>query len=477
MPGNSTTYTTTIGALNGFIDTVNLTVNGLPTGATAGFSPASVSASGSSTLTVSTATTTPTGTYPLTITGTDGSLSHSATVTLVVSTNTGGLPTGWTDLDVGSVSVAGSASYSNGTFTVNGAGTSISGTADQFNYAYQAAAGTNYTITARVVSLTNTNSGAQAGVMIRETLDAGSTMADINVTPSNGVTWVYRSTTGGGGSRTPGLVAPYWVRVARSGSTFTGYYSSDGVTWTQQGTVTISMASNVYIGLVVSSRVGSELATATFDNVSVTTPNQQSLTITPQSATTTYGSATTTLTATATFSGGTPPSGSLIFQVGSGSQVPGICTVSGNTETCTVNYPTASLMSGNSTITVTYAGDTNYAAGSASATLAVSVPGNVQLVTTTTLAVQNDGSYQATVTVRNTGNSAAQNVVLTGVSLGSASGTPVPKSLGDIAPGESATGVVSVPASAGAPGTAAIAQVTGTYTGGTFGGSIRTTLP
>ena len=477
-PGNSTTYTTTIGALSGFTGTVNLGISGLPTGATAAFNPASVSTSGSSTLTVSTTSTTPTGTYALTITGTDGTTSHSATVTLVITATTGGLPTGWTDQDIGSGSLAGSASYSNGTFTVNGAGTSISGTADQFNYAYQAA-GTNYTITARVVSMTNTNSGAQAGVMIRETLNAGSTMANINVTPSNGVTWVYRSTTGGAtsGGRTAGLVAPYWVRVVRSGSTFTGYYSSDGVTWTQQGTVTISMASNVYIGLVVSSRNNSELATATFDNVSVTTPNKQSLTINPQSATTTASSATTALTATATFSGSTPPSGSLIFQVNSGSQVSGVCTVSGSTETCTANYPTVSLAPGSSTITVTYPGDINYAAGSASATLTVSEPGNVQLVTTTALGLQNDGSYQSTVTVSNTGSSTAQNAMLTGFSLGSASGAPVPQSLGDIAPGAYATAVVSVPAGAGAPGSAAIVKLAGTYTGGTFGGSIRTTLP
>jgi regulation of enolase protein 1 (concanavalin A-like superfamily) len=211
--------------------------------------------------------------YTLTITGTDGSLSHSATVTLVVNTNAGGLPAGWTDLDVGSVTLAGSANYSNGTFTVNGAGTSIGGTADQFNYAYQAVTGTNYTITARVVSLTNTNSGAQAGVMIRETLDAGSTMANINVTPLNGVTWIYRSATGAGGNRTPGFVVPYWVRVVRNGDTFTSYYSPDGVNWAQQGTISISMASNAYIGLVVSSRASAELATATFDNVSLTTPN------------------------------------------------------------------------------------------------------------------------------------------------------------------------------------------------------------
>jgi regulation of enolase protein 1 (concanavalin A-like superfamily) len=171
------------------------------------------------------------------------------------------------------VGLAGSTSYSNGTFTINGAGSSISGTADQFNYAYQAA-GTSYTITARVVSMTNTNTGAQAGVMIRETLAAGSTMANINITPANGVTWIDRTATNGtsSGSRTPSLVTPYWIRVVRNGSTFTGYFSPDGVNWTQQGTVSIPMAGNVYIGLVVSSRNTSQLCTATFDNVSVTTP-------------------------------------------------------------------------------------------------------------------------------------------------------------------------------------------------------------
>jgi hypothetical protein len=45
------------------------------------------------------------------------------------------------------------------------------------------------------------------------------------------------------------------------------------VNWTQLGTSqTISMAQNVYVGLAVNSGSTSALATATFDNVSVTSP-------------------------------------------------------------------------------------------------------------------------------------------------------------------------------------------------------------
>jgi hypothetical protein len=64
---------------------------------------------------------------------------------------------------------------------------------------------------------------------------------------------------------------PYWIKLARSGNVFTMYGSADGVNWVQSGTSqTVSMAQNVYVGLAVSSRSTSALATASFDNVSVT---------------------------------------------------------------------------------------------------------------------------------------------------------------------------------------------------------------
>ncbi len=75
-------YTMTSGA--GFVGTVGLSVSGLPTGATASFSPTSIANAGSSTMTVTTGASTPTGVYTLTVTGNTGVFSHSIDATLVV---------------------------------------------------------------------------------------------------------------------------------------------------------------------------------------------------------------------------------------------------------------------------------------------------------------------------------------------------------------------------------------------------------
>jgi len=81
--GGSADYTVTITPSNGFSSSVGLSVSGLPADAGASFNP--VSTTSTSTLTVTTSTTTPAGSYPLTITGTSGSLTHTASATLVVN--------------------------------------------------------------------------------------------------------------------------------------------------------------------------------------------------------------------------------------------------------------------------------------------------------------------------------------------------------------------------------------------------------
>jgi hypothetical protein len=110
---------------------------------------------------------------------------------------------------------------------------------------------------------------SKAGVMIRASLASNAVNAFVGVTPGNGVTWQDRSSTGGGTSynNTNGLSAPYWVKLVRSGNTFTGSCSPNGATWTQQGTATLTMASAAYIGLALTSHNSSSLCAATFDNV------------------------------------------------------------------------------------------------------------------------------------------------------------------------------------------------------------------
>jgi subtilisin family serine protease len=80
----SATYTVDVSVVGGSVGDVALTVAGLPTGATAVFSPNPLGSPGSSTLTVKTTSSTPRGTYTLGITGTSGSLVHKATATLTV---------------------------------------------------------------------------------------------------------------------------------------------------------------------------------------------------------------------------------------------------------------------------------------------------------------------------------------------------------------------------------------------------------
>jgi RHS repeat-associated protein len=183
------------------------------------------------------------------------------------------LPRGWLDQDVGSIGLSGSASYSSGIFTINGAGLGLSGTADGFHFVYQPLSGDGVII-ARLDSLPGTT--PQAGLMVRETMSPGARMvANMYYPGGDDFFMMYeRTTTGGSISSQSGVyepTLPYWLKLARTGNTFNGYVSSDGVNWVQIGsTQTVTMAQSVYIGFAVSDVNTATLATATFDNQSFT---------------------------------------------------------------------------------------------------------------------------------------------------------------------------------------------------------------
>ncbi len=185
-----------------------------------------------------------------------------------------GLPPPWLHQDIGTVGVAGDATHSTGVFSVTGSGADIWNNTDAFHFMHQPLNG-NGTITARVTAIGNTDPWAKAGVMIRETLTAGSTHAMTVISPANGIAFQRRVTTGGTSTTSAGplVAAPYWLRLTRTNNTFIGYQSSNGVTWIAVGTNAITMTSNVFVGIAVTAHNNALANTATFTDVTVTGPN------------------------------------------------------------------------------------------------------------------------------------------------------------------------------------------------------------
>ncbi len=180
------------------------------------------------------------------------------------------LPTGWSTKDVGAVAATGSATSVNNIFTVAGSGADVWGTADEFRFVYKQLAGDGSIVT-QVSSLDNLDSWVKAGVMMRESLNANARHAFMMVTPGKGLAFQRRTTTGGKSTHTSGGTgtAPYYLKLTRTGNTFSARKSRDGVTWSLVGSQSISMASTIYIGVAVSSHVDGVLADATFSHTAV----------------------------------------------------------------------------------------------------------------------------------------------------------------------------------------------------------------
>lgn len=178
----------------------------------------------------------------------------------------------WSGQDIGAPSLAGSDSQSNGVWTIAGSGTDVGGTADQFHFVSQLLS-SDGGISARVLSQTNTNSAAQAGVMLRQSSSANAPFYAILVTPLKGIIVFDRATSGVNVHTVATIsgVAPAYVKVQRSGNTFSAYTSNDGVNWTlvPGSSTSLGLVGTIFAGMAVSSHTTSKISTATFDTVTV----------------------------------------------------------------------------------------------------------------------------------------------------------------------------------------------------------------
>jgi uncharacterized repeat protein (TIGR02543 family) len=186
----------------------------------------------------------------------------------------GSVPIPWLTAKIGA-GLGGSANFTNSisTWTIAGSGSDIGGAADDFRYVYQGAQA-DCSVTARVASLVSSGSidpWAKAGVMIRESTQANSRCVALCVTPGNGIVFQSRSTTGGTmaiNTTAASQTAPKWLRLTRTGDSFTAFRSDDNSSWTQLGVPqTVFMTQAVIQGMAVSSRNNNTLVTGSFESV------------------------------------------------------------------------------------------------------------------------------------------------------------------------------------------------------------------
>ncbi|MBM9507816.1 hypothetical protein [Actinacidiphila acididurans] len=172
-----------------------------------------------------------------------------------------------------------------GGYTVDAAGADVWQGTDQYGAVYlPAALGTGSTATVKVSALDATSTGAQAGLMVRDSIPGAGTAlgyAALAVTGS-GVSLRWDGDSSGGldqhiDAATAG--APQWLRITRAGNQITGAWSADGATWHTVGTATPSGAqADEDIGMYAASGQAGVRGHAAFTGFSVTGPRLRSFT-------------------------------------------------------------------------------------------------------------------------------------------------------------------------------------------------------
>jgi hypothetical protein len=158
--------------------------------------------------------------------------------------------------DIGGPGISGSMGFSAGTYTLTGGGSDIGGTSDQFFFGYQQLTG-DFDMQVRVLGVNPSDAWAKAGLVARDSLAAGSPFAGILASPSvSGCFFESRAATNGATATTGTFPVNYpntWLRLQRVGNQFTGYAGLDGQSWSQLGSVSLSLPATIYFGMALTS--------------------------------------------------------------------------------------------------------------------------------------------------------------------------------------------------------------------------------
>lgn len=188
--------------------------------------------------------------------------------------------------DVGTTGAAGSASTSGTQTIIKGSGGDIAGTSDAFHFAYEQLSDDGQ-ITARLTSVTETDSWTKFGLMIRKDLTSDAANFMFLTRPKLGSTQQYRTTAGGNTisqwtssnstdiTDFPDRDIRYhrpgtWFRLTKVGAKVSAYTSLDGKCWIPRRSINLnSLSGPTYFGVALTSHNFGVLATGTVDNLQI----------------------------------------------------------------------------------------------------------------------------------------------------------------------------------------------------------------
>ena len=173
--------------------------------------------------------------------------------------------------DVGGPAIKGAAEFSHGQYRITGSGVNIWGKHDQFHYVWREMTG-NFTVTATLRFLGQGAEHRKAGLMVRQSLDADATYADVVIHGSGmpGLQWRSKP-----GEDTNTFDLPFdgpgtfQIKLVRTGVKIYMYIAKDGAELKKIANTEVSFRDPVLVGLAVCSHQAGASDTVLFSDVAV----------------------------------------------------------------------------------------------------------------------------------------------------------------------------------------------------------------
>ncbi len=184
------------------------------------------------------------------------------------------IPAGWADTTFNGTALTGSACQTGNTIRMTAAGNNIWSKDDQGHFYYTQVSGDGEMIV-KVNWITQQDPDSKIGIMFRQSLASNSPNAYLCINANNSISLTYRTAAGQSTNKaeSKGQYPPHWMKLVRSGNTYTAYHSEDSITWIKlvsgANPATFTMSDDLYVGIAFTSHNVTTLAQAELQSLSM----------------------------------------------------------------------------------------------------------------------------------------------------------------------------------------------------------------